>query len=163
LFATAVLSTAVAGLRRGAGSEDWVGDTGGALGGVASDSGALSPPMTARNPVPKPCSVFKKLPCCSASAFATAGAETRPRPTNTSPRRRPERSCSASASSRSCSLTKPASTNSAPSRRRPKSATSIRLPINRPQRPRPSIREPARRSSRPRVIGVTTAQVAKSG
>src|SRR5437867_915327 len=93
--------------------------------------------MSARNPVPKPCSVFRKLPCCSASAFAIAAAETRPRPTRTSPRRPPERSCSASASPRSRSLTNPASISSEPSRRRPGSARSILVPINRPQRSRP--------------------------
>jgi len=45
--------------------------------------------MSARKPVPKPCSVFKKLPRCSASAFASAAPETRPRATKTSPRRCP--------------------------------------------------------------------------
>ena len=110
------------------------GAAGGGCGaGVAAGTGRVgcgasvrigARPAISRRPALVPYSVRSRPPCCSASAFATAPGETKPRSTSTFPSGVPLRFCSARASRSWSSVRKPSSTMIWPSCRRVSGAAS---------------------------------------
>ena len=105
LFAEVVLSAATAGGSPTARSGGCVGDKGGTSGGAASESGTLLRPMSARNPVPKPYSVFREAsPLLGKRIRDRRGRNEAARDQDLAEALARALPCSASASTRSCSL-----------------------------------------------------------